>query len=395
MEKRRDIKGRILNNGESQRKDGRYAYKYIDASGKQQFLYSWKLVATDRIPKGKRDCLSLREKEQEIKKDLADGIDSKGGKMSLLDLYEKQNKSRSNVTKNTMRNRKTLKSALENDLLGNRCIDSIKPSDAKEWALRMKEKGYAYKTISTFKRSLKASFYIAIQDDYLRKNPFDFKLSDVLEDDTKPKEALTEDEEKRLLEFIKTDNTYKRHYDAVLILLNTGLRISELCGLTVKDLDFENKLIDINHQLLADKAKNYYINAPKTKNGIRQIPMSESVYQALKRVLEQRKNIQPINVEGYSDFVFLTSQGYPMLRTNYANDFQRIIKKYEKTHDDSLPNFTPHILRHTFCTRLANRNMNPKNLQYLMGHSNIATTLDHYTHVSMKGIQEELHRLIG
>ena len=61
-EKRRDNKGRILRTGESQRKDGRYAYKYIDAFGKQQFVYSWKLVATDKTPAGKRDVPALRDK---------------------------------------------------------------------------------------------------------------------------------------------------------------------------------------------------------------------------------------------------------------------------------------------------------------------------------------------
>ena len=70
--------------------------------------------------------------------------------------------------------------ALKNDPLGMRAIDTVKQSDAKEWAIRMSEKGYAYKTIDNYKRSLKASFYMAIQDDCIRKNPFEFKLSDVL-----------------------------------------------------------------------------------------------------------------------------------------------------------------------------------------------------------------------
>ncbi|MCB6478622.1 site-specific integrase, partial [Emergencia timonensis] len=107
------------------------------------------------------------------------------------------------------------------------------PSDAKEWALRMKDKGFSYNTINNHKRSLKASFYIAIQDDCVRKNPFDFKLSEVIENDTKEKVALTEEQEQALLSFIKTDNVYHKYYDDVLILLKTGLRISELCGLTV------------------------------------------------------------------------------------------------------------------------------------------------------------------
>lgn len=395
MEKRRDTKGRIFNNGESQRKDGRYVYKYIDASGKPQFIYSWKLVPTDRVPKGKRDCLSLREKEQEIKKDVADGIDSRGKKLTLIELFEKQNRSRSNVTKNTVKGRQMLKSALGQDILGNRSIDTIKPSDAKEWALRMKERGYAYNTINNYRRSLQASFSIAVQDDYVRKNPFDFKLSDILEDDRTPRRTLTEEEEERFLEFVKTDSHYKQYYDVIVILLNTGLRISELCGLTRKDLDFESRRINVDHQLLITTASNYYINAPKTKSGNRQIPMSDSVYQAFQRVMEQRKDAQPIEIDGYSGFIFLNSQGCPMSGKRYADIFRKLTKKYNKVNNGSLPNVSPHVLRHTFCTKLANQNMNPKSLQYLMGHSNIAITLNLYTHASIDGIQEELQRLIS
>ena len=82
-EKRRDNKGRILRTGESQRKDGRYAYKYIDAFGKQQFVYSWKLVATDKTPAGKRELPALRDKIKEISRDLEDGIDTIGKKMTV------------------------------------------------------------------------------------------------------------------------------------------------------------------------------------------------------------------------------------------------------------------------------------------------------------------------
>ena len=67
-EKRRDNRNRILRSGESQRKDGRYAYKYTDTFGKVQFVYAWKLVPTDKTPAGKRDDISLREKEKEIQK---------------------------------------------------------------------------------------------------------------------------------------------------------------------------------------------------------------------------------------------------------------------------------------------------------------------------------------
>ena len=395
-EKRRDNKGRILKTGESQRKDGRYLYKYVDTFGKTKCVYSWKLVPTDSVPKGKRDCLSLREMEQEIHRDLADGIDTTGKKMTLCQLYTKQNEQRANVKENTKTGRKQLMAILKKDKLGARSIDSIKPSDAKEWAVRMKANGYAYKTINNYKRSLKASFYIAIADDYVRKNPFDFKLNEVIEDDTKQKQALAEEQEETLLAFAKTDRTYRKYYDEIVILLKTGLRISELCGLTVGDLDFTEKVIHVEHQLLKNSRTGYYIDTPKTKSGMRDVPMSEEVCRAFERVMARKQKAEPIVIDGYSHFLFLNGKGYPMTNVAYNIDFANLAKKYNKQHEDNpLPKITPHILRHTFCTRLANKSMNPKSLQYIMGHSNVNITMNLYAHASVEGIKAELRELIA
>ena len=212
-EKRRDSKGRILRTGESQRKDGRYAYKYTDAYGKPQFVYSWRLVATDKAPAGKRDDLPLREKVKEIQRDLDDGIDTIGKKMTVCQLYAKKNSQRKNVKRNTEKGRQYLMKILENDPLGARSIDTVKLSDGKEWAMRMYENGFSYKTISNYKRSLKASFYMAIEDDCIRKNPFNFKLSDVLEDNSEPKVILTPEQEEKMLAFMEQDKTYSKYYD--------------------------------------------------------------------------------------------------------------------------------------------------------------------------------------
>ena len=112
-EKRRDSKGRLLKTGESQRADGRYLYKYVDKAGKTRYAYSWKLVQTDPVPKGKRDGKSLRELETEIQRDLQDGIDTTGGKMTLCQLYAKQNAQRANVKESTRQGRKKLMRTLE------------------------------------------------------------------------------------------------------------------------------------------------------------------------------------------------------------------------------------------------------------------------------------------
>lgn len=369
-EKRRDNKNRILRTGESQRKDGRYAYKYIDTFGKPQFVYSWKLVPTDKTPAGKRDDIALREKEKEIQKDLDDGIDHIGKKMTVCQLYAKQIRHRANVRHGTKQGRKQLMRILQEDKLGACRIENVKLSDAKEWALRMKEKGYGFKTINNHKRSLKAAFYTAIQDDCIRKNPFDFQLNTVLEDDTEPKEPLSPTQEAAFLSFVQHDTVYQKYYDEIIILLGTGLRISELCGLTEADIDLDKQLINVDHQLLKIADVGYYVETPKTKSGNRVIPMSEKVLEAFQRVLNKRKYAQPVILEGYTKFLFLNRNGLPKV-------------------------MTPHTLRHTFCTTLANAGMNPKALQYIMGHSNINMTLNYYAHTTSETSITEMKRLIA
>ncbi len=390
--KRQDSKGRNLRLGESQRKDGRYVYKYTDIFGKPQFVYAWKLVPTDKTPTGKRDDKSLREKEKQIKKDLDDGIDTIGGKMTVCQLYAKKNNQKKNIKRNTEIGRQYLMNALENDPLGMRAIDTVKQSDAKEWAIRMNDKGYSYKTIDNYKRSLKASFYMAIQDDCIRKNPFHFKLSDVLEDDTEPKVILTPEQEEKLLSFMETDNVYSKYRDEVILLLETGFRISELCGLTTH-IDMLNRVINIDHQLLRDTEVGYYISTPKTKNGKRELPLTERAYQALERILKNRGKAQPLVVDGYSNFLFLNREGLPKVAGNYESMVRGLIKKYNKTHEDKLPNITPHSFRHTYCTNMANKGMNPNTLQYIMGHANITMTLGYYAHGTFQSAKAELERL--
>ena len=143
--------------------------------------------------------------------------------------------------------------------------------------------------------------------------------------------------------------------------------------MTLPDLDFENRLVNIDHQLLRDTEIGYYIETPKTKSGERQVPMVEEAYQAFKRVLANRKNDKRVEIDGYSDFLFL--------------------KKYNKYNEDKLPHITPHSLRHTFCTNYANAGMNPKALQYIMGHANIAMTLNYYAHATFDSAMAEMKRL--
>ena len=239
-----------------------------------------------------------------------------------------------------------------------------------------------------------AIFYMAVQDDCLRKNPFDFQINEVINDDTVPKVPLTPTQENELLDFMQNDPVYAKYYDEVVILLETGLRISKLCGLTPADLNFEKRFVNVDHQLLRSTEDGYYIEAPKTESGFRQVPMSAAAYEAFERVLKKRRDGRCIEVDGYKDFLFLNRGGLPKTAVNYDAMFKCLAKKYNKCHKEPLPDvMTPHTMRHTFCTRMANAGMNPKALQYIMGHANIVMTLNYYAHATFHSAQEEMERL--
>ena len=179
-----------------------------------------------------------------------------------------------------------------------------------------------------------------------------------------------------------------------MILLETGLRVSELCGLTPADLNFDKRFVNVDHQLLRSTEDGYYIEAPKTDSGYRQVPMSAAAYKAFQRVLHRRKDGKGVVVDGYKGFLFLNRDGLPKAAVNYDSMFQGLAKKFNKFHAEPLPEvMTPHTMRHTFCTRMANAGMNPKALQYIMGHSNIVMTLNYYAHATFHSAQEEMERL--
>ena len=155
-----------------------------------------------------------------------------------------------------------------------------------------------------------------------------------------------------------------------------------------------NDAVEYNLVIFIVQVKSgYYIETPKTKSGYREIPMSEPVYQALKRVVKNRGKKTTIMIDGYTNFLFLKRDGTPKVGMDYNNMIRNLLKKYNKQHKEPLPNITPHSFRHTFCTRMANAGMNPKALQYIMGHANITMTLDYYTHVDACSVRAEMERL--
>ena len=395
-EKRRDNRNRILRNGESQRKDGRYAYKYTDATGKQQFVYSWKLEKTDKLPYGKRDFLALREKEKQILQDLSDQISPRGGEMTVLELVQKYIRQKTGVRPNTEAGYQTVVNILKQEKFGSARIDRVKTSDAKCWLIQLQKNGRGYSSIHSIRGVLRPAFQMAVDDDLIRKNPFDFQLATVIVNDSVTREAITRKQERAFLEFVKNDKHFSRYYEGIYILFKTGMRISEFVGLTLADLDMVNRTITVDHQLQRTSKMEYIIEATKTTSGTRVLPMTDDVYACFERIIANRKTpkVEPI-IGGKWGFLYLDKNGMPMVALHWEKYFQHICQKYNSIYKVQMPKVTPHVCRHTYCSNMAKSGMNPKTLQYLMGHSDIGVTLNTYTHIGFDDAQKELKRVVN
>ena len=395
-EVRRDNKGRKLFVGESQRKDGKYEYKYQDALGRRKTVYSWKLTPADRVPTGKRNDISLREKEKQIQKEVNSNITPDGGNYTVLELVQKYLSQKTGVRHNTRSNYNFVVNVIKKEAFGQKRIDKVKTSDAKEWLIKMQQvDGRGYSSIHTIRGVVRPAFQMAVEDDLLMKNPFEFQLNTVVVNDSVTREAITRQQERDFLEFVKNDKHFCKYYDGIYVLFKTGLRISEFVGLTKKNLDFENNRIIVDHQLQRTRNMEYVIVDTKTESGERMVPMTPEVKECFQRILTNRKKpkVEPM-VEGYSGFLFLDKNNNPMVALHWEKYFQHIREKYNKIYKVQMPVMTPHVARHTFCSNMAKSGMNPKTLQYIMGHSEIGVTLNTYTHLGYEDAEEEMQKVV-
>ncbi|MDO5139581.1 MAG: site-specific integrase, partial [Oscillospiraceae bacterium] len=299
---------------------------------------------------------------------------------------------RRDVRATTRTGYKTVMNFLEKDPLGSWMIDNVRTSDAKRWFISLQESGKGYSTIHTIRGVLRPAFQLAVEDDLIVKNPFDFELSQVIVNDSVKREALSRKDERRFLDFIKHDRHFSRYYDGVYILFRTGLRISEFCGLTMQDIDFDEKTIRIDHQLQRTSDMRYSIVPTKTNAGTRVIPMTPDVEKCFGRIVNKRMNKprREYAIDGRKGFLFFDKNGRPMVAMHWEKYFQHMVEKFNKIYLDQLPEITPHVCRHTYCSDMAKAGISPKTLQYLMGHSEIGVTMNTYTHFGLEEAQREI-----
>lgn len=393
---RKDNKGRALKQGEVQREDGRYQFTMRDPlTNERKTVYSWRLLVHDPTPAGKRKDKSLREKEKELMQKSFINISLDGGGLSVRQLVDKYIATRYDVRPSTRAGYKTVQQWLAKDGFGSKRIDEINSDMAKEWLRDLQNKhGKSYSSIHSIRGVVKPAFDYAVEKELIVRNPFKFELRGILINDSIQREAVSPRDERRFLEFIRNDKHFSRYYDGILILFKTGMRLGELCGLTLDNIDINNKIISINHQLQYNAGVGKNIRETKTTSGLRDIPMTDEVYEAFVRVINNRQAIESDEViDGYSGFLFLDERNKVMVGYQWEKKFHYIIEKYNKIYKDELPKITPHMCRHTYCTRMAGSGINVYTLSKLMGHSSIEITMDVYSHADTEQARAELARV--
>ena len=136
------------------------------------------------------------------------------------------------------------------------------------------------------------------------------------------------------------------------------------------------------------------IETTKTDAGTRVLPITEDVAQMFQAIIEDR-NAPKVEktIDGYSGFLFYDDNGMPLVAMHWQHRFNRMVGRYNDIYRVQMPNITPHVCRHTYCSNMAKSGMNPKTLQYLMGHSDISVTMNVYTHIGFDDAEEELKRM--
>ena len=409
--KRVDNKGRALKTGESQRKqDGRYQYRYMDCLGKRQYVYSMKLLPTDTVNGKKSDEISLREMEKQITRDLDDGIrTAESNKITFNDMFMHYMDTKRNLKATTKNNYMYMfEKYIKNSALGNRTLSKIRKSDIIKFYSGLLDSGFKTNSLETIHTLMHPTFTMAVDDDIIRKNPSDGVMQMLDKTEAQTKIALTVKQQENFIDFISNSVEYSHWLPVFTTFLGTGMRVSELIGLTWDDVDLKNGTISVNHNLVYRKYGNnceFHITTPKTEKGTRTIPMlSEVKQQIIERRKQQFAEGKPQAViDGVTNFVFTNRYGNPhtpmcinraikRIYTAFNNEEKEKAKR-EHREPELLPHFSVHILRHTFCTRFCENETNVKVIQQIMGHSDISVTMNIYSHVTEDKAKECMKNL--
>lgn len=390
---RKDNRGRALRKGESQRQsDKMYVYAYMDPFGKRRYIYS-------------KDLGKLREKENRLLKDQLDGLDVyAAGNADLNFVFDRYISTKTDLRRTTYTNYTYMYDHFVRDTFGKKKIGEIKYSDVLYFYYHLiNERNLQINTLETIHTVLHPTFQLAVRDDIIRNNPSDGVMAQIKK---KPgrnhgvRHALTLEQQRAFMNYTASNPVFCHWTPLFTVLLGTGCRIGEVIGLRWQDVDFEKRLISINHSVTyyprrTDTTRcEFAVSLPKTEAGIRTVPMMDAVYEAFQEEYELQKEngFSSAEVDGMTGFVFSNRFGNLHNPQSVNRTIKRIRESYnaeevlnakkEKRQPILIPHFSCHHLRHTFCTRFCENETNIKVIQAVMGHANIETTMDIYAEVT-------------
>lgn len=390
--KRYDNKRRLLKTGESQRTDGRYMYRFKDRRGKRQTIYA-------------ADLAELREKERQIEIEQSQGVDYNN--ITLNDWFDEymQMYKADTLAVTTLNRYNGYYNNYLRTSLGLKRLKDIKRIDILKLYsgyLTSADKPLKIGTIKNINTILIQLMEQAVKNDIILKNPCTGIIKELHAPKPEPKQALTTEQQNTFLKAVRGNKIYSIYEPIFITALCTGMRIGELLGLTWEDIDFKKGFISVNKTLHYEKIDGefkFFYTKPKTKNSVRTIPITEETRVALKKQrfvqLAHTKRCNVI-IDGYQNFIFTTAKGYPYASANIKRIISRICEEHNKNCDNTmelLPHISPHTFRHTYCTRLCENDINIKVIQNIMGHTDIKTTMDIYTHVTESRKADELKKV--
>lgn len=389
MATRKDSRGYALKKGESQRKDGRYVFRYTTIRGEHRAVYA-------------KDLSELRKKEVKIRRAIEDGLDpDRAERITLNELFDEYISQKYDLKQSTLTNYKYMYNHYVRESFGKLRISKIKYTDVKKFYYSLiLEKGFKPNSMEIVNTLLHPAFTVAVRDGLLRLNPTDGVMAEIKKShswEKKKRHALTIPEQRAFTNYIANSAEYRGWYPLFTVMLGTGCRIGEVLGLRWQDIDFKNRTISINHNLVYraqdDGTCINRVNSPKTSAGVRIIPMLDEVFDAFLEEYQYQKVIgfSTDEIDGYSGFVFCTGEGKVYLPGMINRTIHSICADYKaaKAEEENrdpvlLPHFSCHHLRHTFCTRFCENETNLKVIQEIMGHADITTTMDVYAEATQE-----------
>ncbi len=345
----------------------------------------------------------LREKEKEIEKDLHDGILAETKNTTLNELFDLWCTLKRGLKDNTFQNYKYMYNLFVSPGIGKYKISMIKKSDIRMFYNSLIDgKCMKVSTLETIHGILHQVFTLAVEDGFIRLNPTENLLKELKQAHNLGREkrkALTIPEQTLFINYLKKSPMYRHWYPIFAVMLGTGMRVGEVVGLRWCDIDLEEGIIDVNHTLVyysrgPKTGCGFAINSPKTPSSKRIIPMLDEVKAAFikEREFQKENGLScTVSIDGYTDFIFINRFGQAQHQGTLNKAIRRIARDCNDEIIEShkgkdtpvlLPHFSCHILRHTFTTRMVESGTNVKIVQEILGHSDIATTLDIYTDIT-------------